>query len=192
LAQDCAQLLAKFGQQESYYLKVKSAWKLQPKQLYLLDQLTQWREQTARDKDVPRGRILKDRSCFEVAANFPASLGALADVEEVGPGTIRRYGEAILALVSKAKEASPSDYPKRLDKPLPKESGASLKTLKRVADRCAQQLNIPVEVLVKKRDYEALLRSGLSTGQYRLPQSLCGWREQVVGKALLESLRSQS
>jgi ribonuclease D len=43
----------------------------------------------------------------------------------------------------------------------------------------ALDLNMPAEVLARKRDCELLLRTGA------LPASLTGWREAVIGAPLL-------
>jgi ribonuclease D len=48
------------------------------------------------------------------------------------------------------------------------------------------------ELLVKKRDYEALLRSGFGSQSYRLPLSLSDWREDVIGNDLLGMLNRQA
>src|SRR5690625_7403481 len=60
-----------------------------------------------------------------------------------------------------------------------------LKALRHHVRARAQKLQVPPELLVRKREYEALVRSGLESGDYRLPESLRGWRYPVVGEELL-------
>ena len=39
-----------------------------------------------------------------------------------------------------------------------------------------------------KKTLEALLKSGFPNGPYQLPDSLRGWRRELMGQALLDSL----
>lgn len=186
LYEECLAGITKFHQSEPYYKKVKSAWKLSASQLGLLNLLTTWREQQARARNVPRGRILKDRSCFDIAAKPPRNQTELSLIEDINSKMIRIDGDSILSIIEQSKVQAVS-LPV-LPRPLPKESGTALKQLKQLAHQRAEQLNVPVELLVKKRDYEAILRSGLRDGNYQLPASLIGWRKDAVANDLLALL----
>ena len=189
LQQDCETLLDNFKSSNSYYTKVKSAWKLSSQQLHVLDKLTQWREQQARSRDVPRGRILKDKSCFEIASKLITESQQLTKVSEMSHKTLRKEGDIIANIVVSAKGDDASVYPPRLPKPLPVQLGSTLKQLKAAVSAVADQLNVAQEILVRKKDYELLVRSGYAGGAYQLPKSLLGWRKSVVGDQLLKQLQ---
>lgn len=194
LQQECERLLDAYSNSEGidqYYKKVKSCWKLSPAQLAVLQRLTEWRELAARQKNIPRGRVVKDRSCYDIARSQPGNLHELAAIDELGAGTMRRYGETILAIIKRAQSLPPEDFPAPQPKPLPPQSSKVLKTLKTFVGDRARQLQMAPEILAKKRDYEALLRSGHNGGEYQLPQSLQGWRRDVVGQQLLELARRE-
>jgi ribonuclease D len=171
---------------EDYYKKVKSAWKLSSQQLAVLKALTSWRELKARERNKPRNRIVKDRSCFDLAMLQPTQLKALSSVQDVGPGIMRRDGETLLSIIKSAVMSDSEDYPATLPKPLPPATGALLKTLKAHVKQRAEQLGLAPEMLARKRDYEALLRSGFPDKQYTLPETLSGWRQVVIGDELLK------
>ncbi len=44
------------------------------------------------------------------------------------------------------------------------------------------------ELMLRKKTLEALLKSGYPDGPYQLPDSLRGWRRELMGQALLDSL----
>ena len=189
--EECSVLLNKYNSDEGldeYYKKVKSAWKLSAVQLEGLRNLTTWREQQARKLDRPRNRVLKDRACFDIAQRQPKNHHELAAIDDVSPGMVRKLGDTILAQLSKAATTDQADYPPRLPKPLPPSTGSVLKALKNLVRQRAEHLNLPAELLVKKRDYEYLLRSGQRGRDYRLPPSLDGWRKAVIGEALVAFL----
>ena len=174
---------------EEYYLKVKSAWKLSRPQLNCLQKLTVWREQQARELNRPRGRILKDNACFELAQKLPDSLQKLSFIKDVPPGIVRKYGDDLLEIIQSSLNEKPEQFPQRLPRPLPPAAGSVLKSLKALVKEKAEQLNVPTEVLIRKKDYEGLIRSGFVSGEYSLPEGLKGWRESVVGESLIAALQ---
>jgi ribonuclease D len=186
--QDCARMVNDFTDLDGiadYYKKVKTAWKLSPPQLAVLQKITQWREYKARELDRPRGRVLKDRSCFEIARLQPDTIEGLAAIDEIGPKLVRTQGETLLQLIKDAQQLSASEHPPRMPKPLPPETGSILKRLKAHVKKLAEQLQLAPELLVRKRDYEALLRSGFDQQPFQLPPTLNDWRKEVVGNDLL-------
>lgn len=194
LQEECASLIQRFtgsDQGQSYYKKVKSAWKLDAQQLACLQSLTAWRETAARKQDKPRGRIIKDKSCFELARLKPTTKDQLKDIDELSPNAIRQYGEQILALLSDADKLPVEQWPSTLPRPLSAESGKIVKVLKQHVRECAEQLNVAQEMLAKNKDYEELLRSG-AIGDYQLPESLSGWRKSVLGDDLLNLLQANT
>jgi len=53
-------------------------------------------------------------------------------------------------------------------------------------------LEIPADMLVKKKTLEALLRSGYPRGPYELPEPLNGWRKKEIADYLLVLLQEKS
>jgi len=115
---------------ESYYLKVKSAWRLNPQGLALLKELCAWREVEARQKDKPRNRVVSDKVLIEVANHRPVNRSALSQLDEMHPRIMRVYGDKLLSMVAQNAELSTAEYPKSLPQPLPREAGGALKKLK--------------------------------------------------------------
>jgi ribonuclease D len=72
--------------------------------------------------------------------------------------------------------------------PLPVDAAALLKRLKAIGQAEAERLNIAPELMLRKKTLEALLKSGFPNGPYQLPDSLRGWRRELMGQALLDSL----
>jgi ribonuclease D len=184
--EDCQAATDRFCQYsppELYYQKVKSAWKLDPPQLAVLQQVTCWRELQARERDVPRGRIVKDRACVDMARRLPQTLEQLAGMEDMQHRNVRKDGETLLQLVRAGTEVKEQEWPAALPRPLPTQSGSLVKTLKARVESCAAQLQIPQEMLARKKDYEVLVRDQV------LPDTLSGWRKAVIGEQLLKMVQ---
>lgn len=169
---------------ELYYLKLGAAWRLQGAQVAVLRELCAWREREARARNVPRGRILKDPQCIEIARLLPRTSGELANVPELQPQQVRRDGEALLALVAWARALPPEQHPSAPEAPLPRDQAERLRQLRDLVTQRALDLDVPAEALARKRDCELLLRTG------RLPASLEGWREAEIGAPLLSLLKT--
>jgi ribonuclease D len=167
-----------------YYQKVKSAWKLSRAELAVLQRITSWREQEARLRDVPRGRIVKDRACIDMARRLPESLQELSGMEDMQHKTVRKDGETLLELVREGREIDEKHWPPALPRPLPPQTGSLVKTLKSHVEKRAGHLQMPQEMLARNKDYELLVR------ERALPATLGGWRRAVIGDELLEMVRS--
>ncbi len=168
------------------YREVKQAWRLKPQQLAVLRALTAWRESEARTRNQPRNRILREASLWPLARTQPKDLVALARIEDMHPRTVRQDGETILALIGEAAASDAATWPAPLPEPLPLEAGGLLKKLRAVGQREAERLDIAPELMLRKKSLEALIKSGYPQGPYRLPDSLRGWRRELMGQALLD------
>lgn len=174
------------------YREGKLAWKLSRQQLAVLRVLYAWREEQARLRDQPRNRILKEHSLWPLARFQPKDLAALARIEEMHPRTVRQDGEALLALIEQAANSPVDSWPEPVDEPLPLEAGSLLKRLRRVGQQQAEKLQMVPELMLRKKSLEALIKTGFPTGPYQLPDNLRGWRRDLMGQALLDSLAGEA
>ncbi|MNP08158.1 Ribonuclease D [compost metagenome] len=167
---------------------VKLAWKLNPAQLAVLRELCVWREEQARLRNQPRSRVLREQTLWPLARFQPSDKVALARVEEMHPRTVRQDGDTLIALIAHAAALPSSEWPEALPEPLPREVSPLLKKLREVGQRQAERLDMAPELMLRKKVLEALLKSGYPDGPYQLPDSLQGWRRELMGQALLDSL----
>lgn len=195
IAEEMRDLVARANSRDDgseYYRKVKGAWRLSQQALVALQQLCLWRENEARRRNRPRNRVIPDRVLLEIASSTPKNKAALADIEGMHPGLIRRYGDLLLDMLKTAVQNVSEAPLKPLDAPLPKEARDIGKALKAVVTDRAESYQLPVEMLARKRDIEQLVRSHCDDMPTELPDSLAiGWRHQVVGAALLKAISEQ-
>ena len=176
--------------QNNAYLKVKSGWKLSSRELAVLKALSLWRERVARERDIPRNRLMKERALWELAKRKPKKESLLFNIEGLLPRVIYRDGEDILAQVQLGLALDAADLPARLPMPLPLDQTDLLKALKVEVRSLAERLELPAEVLVRKKDYEFIIRSGINGGNYQLPDNLLDWRQGLVGDLLLNCAKN--
>ncbi|WP_260955621.1 ribonuclease D [Pseudomonas citri] len=172
------------------YREAKLAWKLSRAQLAVLRELCAWREREARARDLPRNRIIREHSLWPLARTQPDNLGALAKIEDMHPRTVRQDGQFLLDLIQRAASIPPEQWPPAVAEPLPIEASALVKRLRALGQAEAERLGIAPELMLRKKTLEALIKSGFPEGPYQLPDSLRGWRRELMGQALLDSLAS--
>ncbi|MDO9623541.1 MAG: ribonuclease D [Pseudomonas sp.] len=189
--EDGAELVANLGREvapQDAYREAKLAWKLSRAQLTVLRELCAWRERQARARNQPRNRIIREHSLWPLARTQPDNLVSLARIEDMHPKTVRQDGEFLLQLIKDAAATPSAEWPEALPEPLPLEAAGLLKKLRAIGQREGERLNIAPELMLRKKTLEALLKTGYPNGPYQLPDSLRGWRRELMGQVLLDCL----
>mgnify|MGYP000008667795 CR=1 FL=1 len=175
------------GRKESddYYMRIKTAWKLEQGALKILKRLCIWRERTARARNKPRGHIVKDNSLVEIARRKPTSLPHLGGIDDLHPGLIKRYGLDLLVQVEAANSDVDIDV---LPQPLTKAEVVVLKAMRNALISVAESTSVPQEFLFSKKDLEFILRGAIA-GHDQWPRRFTsGWRESLVIPELKKTL----
>ncbi|WP_027962765.1 ribonuclease D [Halomonas halodenitrificans] len=168
-----------------WYLRQRQLWRLAPRQIEAYRRMTIWREGETRDRNLPRGWLVHDRVLFAIAEAMPGNRHELARVEGVRPSLIKRDGDTLLALLAEAKHCDEADLPGELPSPMEPAFKRGIKTLKTVVNAEAEALGLAPEVLMRRRDLEALLVSHLEGSEPALP---AGWRGERLNAGLLKAL----
>ena len=170
-----------------YHKRIKTAWKLNPRQLGALAAISSWREQTARSRDKPRSWIIDDKACLQLAQRDPQTWAELKSIEELPPPALRHYGEALLEILAAQRTVADAHLPQALPAPLDAGQRDRVKKLKAQVRAIAEGLVIAPEVLLQSKDYELLLRE--AAGQpVTEPVHWRGWRSEIVVAPLRRSL----
>ncbi len=173
---------------EDCYKKFRGLWQLNRQQLNLLKILCAWREVTARSENVPKNRIVDQKSLISIVKDGINNKQAFQNVANMSPRQVRRYGDEILFLQSEAKLLPEHECPELVDRTDAPINNKKLKRLRDVVAQRAKILSVAPELLTKRRHLEKLIRSEDVQGKYYLPSELGGWREAAIGEALLVEL----
>ena len=178
--------MALLASAETYDLRPEDAWRRlkararQPMELAVLQELAALREREARERDVPRNRVMKDEVIYEIALQRPQTVEALSRLRAVGKGFERsRLGQAVLAAVNDAV-SRPADALPQLPKRKPSIEGASsaVDLMKVLLKLAAENNGVAPKVLATVDDLEAIV-----SGQDA--PALSGWRRVVFGEDAL-------
>lgn len=163
------------------YRDANNAWRLRRQELAVLRALMQWREESARARDLPRTFLIRNASLFELARRQPTTAQALSTIEDMSPRILRKEGEAILAVIDAGRRVPEDEWPARLPVPLPRESRDFFDALRKAARAMAVKTGVPEEVLLRKKHVEALVMGRVDHGpEAPLPRAFRGWRGELL------------
>ena len=183
-----------FEDNESYRFDPGSSWRkvsgrgsLSPRQLTILREVARWREETASERNVPRGWLVKDPSLIEIARRAPSSLGELKGIRGFNAREADRSARDIIAAVAAGRQGPTIES---IPTP-PKSAQARARMLSGLADavvraRC-EQAKIATELVTNRTELELLLaevvNGSLDPSRHRI---LNGWRRDLAGDAVLD------
>lgn len=154
-----------------------------PEVLGRLKSLAAWREREAQNKNLPRGRIIKDETMADIAAHPPRGQTDLAKVRGLSPAWANNdIGGRLMTILATAEPLRPEEMPPRDDKKpgLGKEGALVADLLKLLLKIRAREINVAARLLARSEELE-LLAAGQRTG---LPM-LEDWRFDQFGRDAL-------
>ena len=170
---------------DTYTVTPKDAWKRlkvrlrSKKQFAVLVAVAEWREHEAREKNVPRARILKDDAIAEVAIQMPQTKEALAALRVLPRGFGgSRNGEALLKAVKEGLAADPKSLPQLEARReiISEGAQAAAEVLKLALKIVCERSGIAAKLVASSADIEALALDD----EADVPL-LHGWRRELFG-----------
>lgn len=159
-----------------------------------LRRLWQWREDTARARDLPPFRILSNETLFDLAAKPPPDARSLAARAGVGWNKARQAGDQILAALQAAsQDRAPVAAPPRgpAERQRDRVRRDNQETLRRWRKQLADRLQLPSERLLHRRHLEEVGRRLPRTREALLATiPLTEWQREHLEDSLLELLHS--
>ncbi|OLP55231.1 ribonuclease D [Rhizobium rhizosphaerae] len=178
---------------ETYDIDPENAWQRlkmrlrKPVELAVLQRIAAWREREARNRNVPRGRILKDDALYEIAQQQPRDAEAMSRLRTVPKGWERSAaGGAILAAVNEALDLPKADLP-RLPRTTqsPEGAGAASELLKVLLKLTAEKQGVAAKVIASSDDLDKIAAEGDKADV----AALKGWRRDLFGETALKLIQ---
>ncbi len=149
--------------------------------LGVLKALAAWRETAAQQRDLPRGRIMRDEALLEIAAHAPKTIDSLARTRSLGRGIAEgKLGQDILDAVAEGL-ADPNPPPAIAAKAdAPPGIGPLIELLRVLLKQRCEDYQVAQKLLASADDLEAIAADDNAP----VP-ALAGWRREVFGNDAL-------
>lgn len=174
--EDCARIVerARAGDVTPPLSRVKGAGRLDTPAVARLDALAGWRDEVARERDLPRRFVMSDESLVDLARAGERN-GVERVLGQLPGGQRKRYGPAIAELLERTSVAG-FERPDWLD-PLTPEQRDRLREAQQSVRTLAEELGIEPAVIASKKELTRLIRG-------ERPEWLDGWRGDVLAGRL--------
>jgi len=179
---------------ETYEIAPDNAWRrLKPRTtkgeyLAVLQAAAAWREVEARNRDIPRQRIIRDETMMEIAAHPPKSADDLERMRGLSKGFAEgKMGQGLLAAIT-AKLASPKDtWPVLEREPdLPRGIGPLVELLKVLLKLKCDDHDVAQKLLANSSDLDKIAADDTAD----VP-AMHGWRRELFGEDALRLKRGE-
>jgi ribonuclease D len=160
------------------------------KQLGVLMEVAAWREREAREKNVPRSRVLKDDAIAEIAVQSPQTREALNQLRALPKGMANsRLGDAVLKAVAAGLALDSRSLPQPDDgrDDMSEAAQAAAEVLKLALKVVCEQEGIAPKLVASSSDIDAVAES--DTADVPL---LHGWRRELFGETALAIKRGEA
>jgi ribonuclease D len=172
---------------DTYRLEPEHAWERlktrvrKPKELAVLIEVAAWREREAQERDVPRGRVLKDDVIADIAVQAPTTIERLANLRSLPRGFERsKWGEAIVEAVRRGLARDPKTLP-LFERPKSTVNGqATVELLKVLLRMTAERHGVAAKVIATVDDLDRIV----ADDEADVP-ALHGWRRELFGEKAL-------
>lgn len=182
--------MEKLADPENYRTDMDTVWQKirapgrNPAVLGRLKALAAWREREAMDKNIPRGRIMRDETLADIASHPPKEQQDLAKVRGLSTGwKDNDIGRRLMQTLADAKPLSDAEMPPKAPRgaPLGKEGALVADLLKLLLKIRSREIDIAARLLARTDDLELL-----AAGQRKNLPILEGWRFEQFGRDALE------
>ncbi|MEM9061563.1 MAG: ribonuclease D [Pseudomonadota bacterium] len=159
-----------------------------PKFLAIVRELAKWREEQARERDIPRGRVMKDDALIELATSKPETDDEFHRLRLLQREMRRpEMVEALLAAVKRGTACPAAERPTLPPPPKRTEgSGAIADMLKIFLKARADEMGVAAKLIAPAAEIEAL--AGEDDPNLSV---LRGWRAEVFGSDALRVKRGE-
>src|SRR5260221_982545 len=145
--------------------------------LGVLRAVAAWREAAAQQRDLPRGRIMRDEAILEIAAHAPKSIETLARTRSLGRGIAEgKLGREILEAVAQglADPDPPPAIPAKAE--APPRIGPLIDLLRSLLKQRYADVQVGRKLVASADDLEAIAAADNAP-----VRALHGWRREVFG-----------
>ncbi len=175
---------------EMLFRRVKDWASLRPRELAVLRELTQWREETARSEDLPRRSVMTDETMVELARFHPDTREKARRLRRVHPGQVNRWFDTVRPVLERGLETPKEKWPQKPVSERPDVPPGLMEICQALVRTRSEEEQVAPTIVATSADIQQLIvnRHNLDEDRHAV---LRGWRREVAGKQLLDLLQGR-
>jgi ribonuclease D len=177
--EDCLRLQQSHGSVLAPWERVSGIGKLEIKNFEVAMNLAVWRDNKAKEVNLPRGWVFSDKQLLSIALDKPKTLKELSPIFKDKPNMLRRFGTNILELIGNGCQKYTLNINRKA--PLSISERQLAKEIKKKVATIAEELAIGPSVLCTSKEVDGCLRGDVSE------RISAGWRKDFL-YSLLEPI----
>jgi len=156
--------------------------RVDPRFFSVLREVAAWRETAARQRNLPRGRIMRDEAVLEIASHIPKTIEALARTRSLGKGVAEgKLGNEIIEAIGRGlADTAALDPPASPKIDAPPGAGPLVELLRVLLKQRCEEHQVAQKLLASADDLEAI-----AVDDEAPVRALSGWRREIFGKDAL-------
>ncbi|HKJ63567.1 MAG TPA: ribonuclease D [Hyphomicrobiales bacterium] len=183
-----AEEMAELTDPRNYRTEPEDAWKRlknrarNHSELAIMIELAAWREREAQRQNVPRNRVVKDDTIYDVMVQAPMTLEDLAKLRTVHDGMARsQRGRDMVEAVKTALERPAEELPELpVHEPLPPSAVAAADLLRVLLKAVAAEHNVAAKLIANTEELDKI-----AVDDNADVPALHGWRRELFGESAL-------
>jgi ribonuclease D len=156
--------------------------RVDPRFFSVLREVAAWRETAARQRNLPRGRIMRDEAVLEIASHIPKTIEALARTRSLGKGVAEgKLGTEIIEAIGRGlADTAALDLPTSPKIDAPPGAGPLVELLRVLLKQRCEEHQVAQKLLASADDLDAIAADDEAP-----VRALSGWRREIFGKDAL-------
>ncbi|MBW2707936.1 MAG: ribonuclease D [Deltaproteobacteria bacterium] len=175
------------------FLKFNGAGRLDLRSLAVLEALLQFRDQTARRRDLPLFKVIGNSQVMVLAKRKPVKMADLQNIRGFSPKQIKQLGAAILKTIGPALVLPENElpvYPRKRSERISPKVGERMKRLKEWRDQRGNNLGVDPAIICTNAQAKALaLSSPHAIEDIKEILEIKNWQREQFGLEICEVLR---
>ena len=173
--------------------RVSKVHSLNRRQLAILRELAQWREEEAKRRDRPLRSVATDDILCEISRSQPTSTSELQLLRGMNRRNLRRVTSDLVSAVNRGMTVPDVDCPSLPPKPDDSERVRMLTGILSAAFTCiCAKENLPPNLVASTSELNWLVRSHLKSGEFPAAARLTkGWRNHLFGRLFVDLLEGR-
>ncbi|WP_299461741.1 HRDC domain-containing protein [uncultured Gimesia sp.] len=172
--------------------RIPGLHKLKPRELAIIRELFDWRDEVAQEKDQPARRILRDDLLIELARRKPTTTQDLIATRDLNRKNMFKLAPEMIQRIAKAHEIPKDQLPQHVESPNNQQNQDEQVIGKllgiALANRCAE-MNVAQTLVGTSADLRHLVRYHVyGEISEEKPRLMAGWRAEVCGDLLTDVL----